>query len=990
MLDMLAKSVERGIRIFSEMFAAPVHSYCRLETAEGNTLVADDGSLISLLYLEGSLKQVGAEEFKHIVSGLTEKLQSSFSKRGHVMQVVFEFDPESSSERIDELLNPSVLTAKNLDLDIAELQSNWADSLKDYCSTEKCWLVLWTRPHVLPPSIQKTALKENFKALSDMPSPWGCQQVNRAIKALHDAHNGFVSGVLDAFTQLDLLAYPLSAHEALQNIRASIDPEFTSRNWRPLIAGDPLPLRFPESDAKAKEALQNVIYPDFKTQLWPREGHITSRNTIKIGDRLYAPLVMTLMPQTPKPFQELFRILARKHNRIPYRISFLIEDGGLDMGIKPFLSSVLSFASRDNKRFNTAIRKLREMNLSGTCCVKFRICLCTWAVIEDSEEKAFQLVKQRMAELSKTVQGWGTADVTEAVGDPLLGVTATIPAMMPTSPAPITAAPLQEALGMLPLRPASPWKDGNLLLRTQDGKIIPFAPNSCEQAAWIDLGVAPMGGGKSVFLNAMNFAFATQAGLEKLGRIVIIDIGPSSSGVITLLRENLPEHKKYLATYHRLRMTPEYSINPFDTPLGCRTPLPSHKSFLVNFLSLLATPLNANAPEKGTAELLGRAIDLAYDIHAPKHKPKLYEKYVYPHIDAIMENENFDLGAKPTWWHVVDTLFKHGYIHEAIQAQRRAVPLLGDITTQIKSNTGIANTYGSKVVNNVWQAIIDAGNSYKILSEPTQFDLGDAHVISLNLEEIAPRGGVVADRTCATSYMLAMHLAKSLFSDTQEDVFLMPELYHTYHIARAEALREAPKRICYDEAHRVTNNPSVANQLQADMATMARESRKWNLSLGLYTQSIDDIPDIICELATTVTILGAGTQQGIASLQKRFGLNEACTHALSHLGKPSRAGANFVGLFRTGAGLSQLVLTMTIGAQSLWAFSSTSEDMAIRNNLYQRMTPSETLRKLALKFPSGSAKSEVERRRRLITEHSSSDERITNVIREIADEVYAA
>ena len=35
----------------------------------------------------------------------------------------------------------------------------------------------------------------------------------------------------------------------------------------------------------------------------------------------------------------------------------------------------------------------------------------------------------------------------------------------------------------------------------------------------------------------------------------------------------------------------------------------------------------------------------------------------------------------------------------------------------------------------------------------------------------------------------------------------------------------------YDEAHRVTNNISVAGQLQADMTTMARESRKWNLSI---------------------------------------------------------------------------------------------------------------------------------------------------------------
>ena len=30
----------------------------------------------------------------------------------------------------------------------------------------------------------------------------------------------------------------------------------------------------------------------------------------------------------------------------------------------------------------------------------------------------------------------------------------------------------------------------------------------------------------------------------------------------------LPEGKKHLAAYHRLRMTPDYAVNPFDTPLG--------------------------------------------------------------------------------------------------------------------------------------------------------------------------------------------------------------------------------------------------------------------------------------------------------------------------------------------------------------------------------------------------------------------------------------
>ena len=124
---------------------------------------------------------------------------------------------------------------------------------------------------------------------------------------------------------------------------------------------------------------------------------------------------MTLMPQTPKPFQDFFRVLARRDERLPYRMSFLLEDGGLNMGLKPLLAAILAFTNADNKRLNNAVETLRTLDLEGVCCVKFRICLCTWACVRENEQDAHLLLRRRVAELSKAVQGWGTCDVTEAL-----------------------------------------------------------------------------------------------------------------------------------------------------------------------------------------------------------------------------------------------------------------------------------------------------------------------------------------------------------------------------------------------------------------------------------------------------------------------------------------------------------------------------------------------------------------------------------------------
>lgn len=106
MLDKLVNGIDCGIRAISEVFAGPVYGYCRLETVDDDVLVADDGSLVSLLRLEGSLKHVGVEEYGSIVSGLTEKFQSSFSKPGHLLQVVFEYDRKAA---LPELPNFCVL-----------------------------------------------------------------------------------------------------------------------------------------------------------------------------------------------------------------------------------------------------------------------------------------------------------------------------------------------------------------------------------------------------------------------------------------------------------------------------------------------------------------------------------------------------------------------------------------------------------------------------------------------------------------------------------------------------------------------------------------------------------------------------------------------------------------------------------------------------------------------------------------------------------------
>src|SRR3546814_20244406 len=69
----------------------------------------------------------------------------------------------------------------------------------------------------------------------------------------------------------------------------------------------------------------------------------------------------------------------------------------------------------------------------------------------------------------------------------------------------------------------------------------------------------------------------------------------------TLFRS--PPGNRHEAAYHRMRRIKEHAINPFDTKLGCREPLPLERAFLVNFLSVLGTPVGETRSEEHTSEL---------------------------------------------------------------------------------------------------------------------------------------------------------------------------------------------------------------------------------------------------------------------------------------------------------------------------------------------------------------------------------------------------
>ncbi|MBV53726.1 MAG: type IV secretion protein IcmB [Coxiellaceae bacterium] len=972
------------------LFKQPTMSYCDIQTADSEiTLVANDGALMSVIKLSGVTALIGREEFEYIQDGLRQSLQTTMSQSGRTIQVFFTYNKDNISQEISGILSSARDTASTLQLDFDDLFSERVSNLSRYCAHEECYLVLWTQVSSLSNEQVKRSRKEKAKEIKQnkIPSFLLTQNIMATVTDLRESHEAFVNSINNDFETYGLVSRVLAVHEAVHTMRNIADPEFTDRDWQPVLPGDKITIK---EYKNARGDLADVTWPSLSKQILPRDAEVLDLRTARVGDRIYSSVYIDLFPKEVQNFVRLFSRTLQ--SRIPWRISFLIDSNGLGLSkLRATIASVLTFSSQQNRLIADSLNLMSYINLNADdAVVRFRVTACTWA-----PEGNVRLLRSRASILAKAIEGWGSCDVSEYCGDPYEGVVSSMMGVSSRSVAVPSIAPLSDVMHMLPLfRPSSPWEKGAVLFRSPDGKPWPYHPGSRQQTTFIDIFYARPGSGKSVLSNAINLAVCMSPGLVRLPRIAIIDIGPSSSGLISLLQDALPLRQKHLVAHHRLRMTPDYAINPFDTQLGCRYPSPQERSFLVNFLSLLATPVGSETTYDGVADMSGLIVDELYKQYSDEAKPNTYASGLESQVDGVLEEIGFVFDSATSWWEVTDALFIAGFYQEAMMAQRHAMPVLADVAA-ICRLPAIEDLYGKIVaptgeplIHAFSRMISSAVREYVIISQPTKFDLGDARVVALDLDEVARSGGDAANRQTAVMYMLARYVLARHYYLTEENVADMPDSYRSYHHKRILEIREDPKRIVYDEFHRTANAQAVRDQVIVDM----REGRKWKVQVALLSQSLEDFDSVMVEFATSIFIMEAGPEQAIRRTAGVFGLSDTAQRALkTRVHGPREDGSTFLAQFATKSGMNTQLLTSTLGPVELWALNTTADDVQVRNQLYKRVGAKVARSLLAQHFPSGSAVKAIET---LLSEYKSDggyidDEVRSSMSQKIVDDIVA-
>ncbi len=943
----------------------PLESFMLPRAAIGDGMLAcADGSLVSLFRLDGARSMTGPAELERFVELACRRLNSRLAAPGHALHLVLERDPDGAGPVVERVCARAGRQATRLGLglrDVLDERSRW---LAPLLAAETAILACWTRPAILTAAEARRARKRlRARLRAWLPEPGESQCPLAVLDGLEPRHRALMDTLGALFGETGIVAERLDDEAALRTMRVLLNgADTTAPDWRPVTAATNTSVRATEPPEAG------AFPPPLAPQLLVRDP-LRSGSFIGIGGRLCGALDMTLGPRASRPFAELMERLAEA--KLPCRFSILIEGGGLHSlgaAVSRVGAAFMAFSHPDSRAVRDAMRSLAEQDAGAQAVVRLRLGMLTWVDRGLSPDHSGDELARRLGRLQQIAEGWGECVFSPLVGDPLEAFACTVPGFCCAGTAEPALAPLVEALRLLPVcRPAPLARTAvNHIFRSPDGRMLPF---SCEEGEdhGFELIHGIPGRGKSVLMNSLTLAHILQGGQARLPLTATIDIGPSSSGLISLIREALPAERRAEAGWFPLRMSAAHAINPCDTQLGCRSPLPAERAFLENLLGLILTPAGAAGVPDGMRELIGPTVSRAYALRSDRiagAEPNIYAPGRDREVDEALERADLAPSELP-WWEVVDALFDAGDAVAASRAQRYAVPVLGDFLAAVREPAvqglvgDAVHGHGGETVTQAFIRVLTAlAGSWPAMFAPTAFDTGAARVAAIDLREVAPRGSAEADRQTAAFYMLARHALTRHWWIAEEDLDLIPERYREWHRERLREIRETPKRLAFDEFHRTGAASAVRAQVERD----AREARKHGVRLCLASQRHEDFGEALVELANRIWVLGAGGKASeLEALSRLFALSGTVAHAVSYgLAGPGPQGAPALLIAADARGRFEQLAVNAPGPVELWALTTSPRDVALRERVQARLAPADARAALARRFPAGTARTWIE------------------------------
>lgn len=959
-----------------------------------NIMTTVTGDLVTYVRVRGARRLIGPHEFNDMAEKLADQMRIKLTDgtgNQHALAVGYLSDPPGTPFVISELLKGSIATSRRMGA--AANAKIWFDErakfLSALCNDETVIFAIYTLKSGLNPkeseryaewmesmrertNKEAAAVKSDVKGSAAADGMFG-QTIAPVYPGLASRHNAVVQDLVASIENeaggVGVLVDVLDCEEAIYSLRRFVDGRPVPANWRPELFGNkaPMGVNIPR-EGEIAHAMPRPIARQIFSE--PMTEDFSGFEVVEREGVWYGSLKLDVCPQE-SPAPSFSHLVDRLGKSFPFAVSFEVTPNGLKQKqMDQMFSGFFGGFGSHNRALRDAWREMKEM---PDYIAALRMVCTTWS--RSKEELGDQISTLKMA-----LQSWGGTTVSNESGSPANLLLATAPTLARYNPAPYLPGPITTFSRMLPMyRATSPWSQGQLLLRTAQGKPYPISFGSSIQAFWGTLVLAPPGRGKSFLMNCLNAGLLFSPGLTDLPYIVIIDKGMSSANVIEMARGILPESRRHQAVSIRLRNTVEYAINVFDTQLGLDAPTERERDFQVNILSALCPNLG---PEG--VRFIGQVIDAAYkNLNRQSLNAKRWQRALSPELTdrLLADGMRITDSESPRIWDVVDRLFDLGDPHAASMAQRYAVPIMDDLITAANLDS-VQDLYGNtptptgeKITEVFTRSITTASREYALLSTHTRFDIGDARVISIDLEEVlASATSEESRRRAAVMILFARQLgAKNYFLKWDEVASLVPERYKRYQSSRIKNIFETLKFLEYDEFHNAHGMTDVLRMVTQDF----REGRKYNVVPLLSSQLFEDFSKDLVETANNFFILGVGSAEAATKIKEAFDLSDTERLAILNdcLG-PGPKGAPLFAMMKTDKGTVSQLLYNSASSMEQWAFNSSALDVAVRRAVQEGLKGDYwyALKGLAAVFPKGSARYEIERVRETMGGDESADE----------------
>jgi intracellular multiplication protein IcmB len=932
---------------------------CQLRAPlDDTTFTTTADGFVSFIRLLGNRKVVGPREFEEACEALTQKLRS-YLKVGTGRQHSFGFaaltDPDSAAQYTRTLIQPLYATGKRYGITSPAIFNDIHGAVSALAIEDYAVLVVMTHPEGLT-SDERQRMKawredasrkhsragtydEDFTQTPRINGPALIPRHKQLVTLLkHDLENP--NG------KIKVLADILNVDDAGRMLRRFIDRDgLPSRDWRLRLLGD----GEITSGTVRKKDLSHLLPMRIGRQLVTSSVReiFDDVEAARAGDWYYASVVMEMPPEMhPTPtFAELDERIGRT---LPWSVNFELLPNGLSFNTtEKTFASVLGAFGEHNKRILNGFVTLKAMQEGGESIVALRAIFRTWAKTQD---KLFE----RVSFLRLAVQGWGSCVATNETGAPGLAHFANVPGFAKRSVAPYMGAPLSHVIRMMPLsRSASVWSRGGLILRTEEGQPYPVALGSTMQTYWGMTLLGPPGLGKSALMNCINRGNLFAPGLEELPYITLIDVGMSGTGIVRLAHCYLPPHLARQVVSIRIRNSTEFAVNPFDTQLGCPLPTENQRDFLV---AILGTVCQGLGPD--SARFLGLVVDETFRNFAPGAPGAVrFQRAFNDEVNAAIDEIGFVPDEHTTVWEVTTALFKAGKEATAWVSHRYAMPTLGKLT-QVVGQPTVTNLYGSAktpsgepLIDVFKRNIAAALSEFQMISTTTRYDVGDARIVVIDLEEIAGASkSEEGRRRTAVMFLFARQLgAGNYFLRWKEiEAVVLPE-FKEYQERRVKRMWQQLKFLAYDEFHNASGIPSLLALVEADL----RQGRKYQVVAMMSSQFLEDFPEAVVAASNTYFILGTGSGIGVKEIQRTFGLTDSEAHVIETklTGPDPIKGAPLFAYFKTVRGPLSQLLYNSMGPIEMWCYTSSGVDDSVRGPLVERLGLRPAIEFLARRFP---------------------------------------